>query len=87
MKAKSADDSLLRAVEHLADGDWEKAHVIVQEDSSKLAAWLHGIVHTLEGDIPNARYWYGQAGRAWPGPSHVKEEIQAARAAAQKKRD
>lgn len=26
-----------------------------------LAAWLHGIVHTLEGDLDNARYWYHRA--------------------------
>ena len=39
---------------------------------SELAAWLHGIVHTLEGDLENARYWYRRARRAFPGPEAVR---------------
>jgi hypothetical protein len=75
-------DSLRRAADLLADGDWEAAHVIVQDDPSPLAAWMHGIVHLLEGDTSNARYWYGRAGRRFPGASDVDGEIDAARAAA-----
>ncbi|HSB61931.1 MAG TPA: hypothetical protein VLI67_09435 [Vicinamibacteria bacterium] len=70
-----------RALEHLAAGDWSAAHALVQPQKSPLAAWLHGIVHTLEGDLDNARYWYGQAGRAFPGPEAVGSEIAAARTA------
>ncbi len=44
-----------------------------------LVPWLHGIVHTLEGDLDSARYWYGQAGRAFRGREAVHEEIAAAR--------
>jgi hypothetical protein len=73
---------LQHAVELLAAGDWESAHKIVQEDSSPLAAWLHGIVHTLEGDLDNARYWYGQAGRPFRGREAVRDEIAAAQKAA-----
>lgn len=73
------NDRLLRAVELLATGEWKPAHEIVQKESSTLAAWLHGIVHTLEGDLDNARYWYRKADRAFPGPAAVQEEIAAAR--------
>ena len=59
-----ANRDLQRAVELLAAGDWESAHKIVQEESSSLAAWLHGIVHTLGGDLDNARYWYRRAARS-----------------------
>jgi hypothetical protein len=72
-------DALARAVEHLERGDWRPAHEIVQQDTSELAAWLHGIVHTLEGDLENARYWYRRAARAFPGRDAVREEIAAAR--------
>ena len=51
----------------------------MQEDDSTLAAWLHGIVHTLEGDLDNALYWYGKAARAFRGREAVQEEIAAAR--------
>jgi hypothetical protein len=74
-----ADRDLLGALDLLTTGDWKAAHDIVQEDDSTLAAWLHGIVHTLEGDLDNALYWYGKAGRAFRGREAVQEEIAAAR--------
>ncbi len=79
--ATRPDEALTRAVELLAAGAWRQAHEIVQREGSTLAAWLHGIVHTLEGDLDNARYWYRRAGRAFPGPDAVQEEIAAARRA------
>jgi len=68
--------------ELIAAIDWRTAHDIVQKDDSTLGAWLHGIVHTLEGDDDNARYWYRQAGRTFRGRTAVEEEIAAARQAA-----
>ena len=57
---------LRRAVGFLQDGDWQAAHEIVQRDEgSAPACWAHGIVHLMEGDLPNARYWYKKAGRAF----------------------
>lgn len=70
-----------RVVDLLAAGEWQQAHEIVQKEKSTLAAWLHGIVHTLEGDLDNARYWYRKAGRDFPGPDAVQAEITAARQA------
>ena len=72
-------DTLARAVELLAAGSWRQAHEIVQKEKSALAAWLHGIVHILEGDLGNARYWYRKTDRAFPGADAVHEEIAAAR--------
>ena len=70
---------LARALELLEAGAWQQAHEIVQADKSVLAAWLHGIVHTLEGDLDNAQYWYRKADRVFRGPAAVQEEISAAR--------
>jgi hypothetical protein len=75
----SEDRALMRAVELLAAGNWKAAHEIVQKDESTLAAWLHGIVHTIEGDLDNARYWYGKADRVFPGAGAVPDELAAAR--------
>jgi len=67
---------LARAVEWLEAGDWQAAHVIVQGDeNSPLSCWAHGIVHLIEGDLDNARYWYRQAGRAFPAEPDVAREI------------
>lgn len=46
-----------------AKGDWDKAHKIVQDIETADAAWVHAYLHRVEGDLPNARYWYGQARR------------------------
>ncbi len=73
--------TLARAVEFLAEGAWQQAHEIVQKEKSPLAAWLHGIVHTLEGDLDNARHWYRKADRDFPGRDAVRQEIAAARKA------
>ena len=66
------------AVEHLERGDWQAAHRIVQEDEeSPLSCWAHGIVHVMEGDLPNARYWYRAAKRDFPKDYSVAAEIAA----------
>jgi hypothetical protein len=74
-----SEAALRRAADLLAEGDWQSAHSIVQDDPSPVAAWLHGIVHLLEGDPSNARYWYGQAGRQFSATMDVRAEIEAAR--------
>ena len=56
---------LTTALEHLEKGDWDAAHKIVQSDESPEGCWVHGIVHVMEGDLDNARYWYGRAERAF----------------------
>jgi hypothetical protein len=74
---------LLRAVSYLQTGDWKAAHEIVQVDEdSALACWAHGIVHLMEGDVANARYWYREAGRAFPEAPSAAAEISELRASA-----
>jgi Tfp pilus assembly protein PilF len=80
-QARNSSAALARALAHLESRDWQAAHEIVQHDKSELAAWLHGIVHTIEGDLENARYWYRRIHRAFPGPEAVAAEIARARQA------
>jgi len=71
---------LRQAVALLAAGDWQGAHAIVQEDEeSRLSCWAHGIVHLMEGDVANARYWYRVAGRVLRENFSVEAEIAALR--------
>ena len=73
---------LQTALEHLAAGDWQAAHELVQKDEdSALACWAHGIVHIMEGDLANARYWYRQANRAFPEAPNARAELSALAAA------
>ena len=75
---KKAD--IHEAVALLEAGDWQAAHRIVQQDeASTLACWAHGIVHLMEGDASNARYWYREAKRAFPSKPDAQDEIRALR--------
>ena len=77
------DEPLAKAIKLLEKGDWQGAHAIVQQDEkSALACWAHGIVHVMEGDLPNARYWYRAAARPFREPFVVAAEIDALKAAA-----
>jgi hypothetical protein len=61
-----SNKDLRQAAALLAAGDWQAAHQIVQDDEeSRLSCWAHAIVHVMEGDLPNARYWYRKAGRSF----------------------
>jgi hypothetical protein len=64
-------------VRHLQKGEWDQAHAIVQDDESRLGCWAHGIVHMLEGDISNARYWYRRADREYPTKVDIDMEVAA----------
>lgn len=69
------------ALRHLRKGDWQKAHPIVQDDDSELGCWAHGIVHLLEGDLGNARYWFRRAHRTFPDAPDAATEVAALAAA------
>lgn len=53
----------LEALWWAAKGDWDKAHKIVMNQETAEAAWVHAYLHRVEGDLPNARYWYAKAKR------------------------
>ena len=72
---------LRTALKHLRAGDWAKAHPLVQEDASPLGCWAHGIVHMMEGDLGNARYWYRKAQRSFPASVDPRAEVAALAAA------
>jgi hypothetical protein len=51
-----------KALSHLRKSEWDKAHAIVMGMRDKLAFRIHGLLHRIEGDLDNARYWYDRAG-------------------------
>jgi hypothetical protein len=67
---RRVDAKLLEAVDLALAGDWEGAHRIAQEhEGDRNANWIHAVVHRMEGDLGNARYWYGRCGR------ELREEV------------
>ena len=71
---------IVKAVRHLEAGNWKAAHTLVQMDPSSLGCWAHGIVHLIEGDLANAKYWYRRAHRTLPHENTATAEIAALKA-------
>lgn len=65
------------AIRYLKHGDWQRAHEIVRSDESLFGCWAHGIVHMMEGDEGNARYWYRRAHRPFPAGVDAASELAA----------
>lgn len=69
----ASNDDLLKAIELALAGKWAAAHQIVQQYEDGTAAWIHAVLHKMEGDLGNARYWYHRADRM----KHVEDEPRA----------
>jgi len=44
------------------EGEWDKAHQLVQPYSDECSCLIHAYLHRVEGDLSNAKYWYNRAG-------------------------
>ena len=67
------------AIEAALAADWRRAHEIVQELNDPLACWIHAILHKMEGDAGNSRYWYNRAGdREYEDFADPRTELEAA---------
>ncbi len=57
-------DDRLRAIDLALGGQWDEAHRLVQQfEEDELACWIHAVLHKIEGDSSNSRYWYRRAGK------------------------
>jgi hypothetical protein len=67
---------LLDAVERALTGDWQSAHLIVQEhEEDATANWIHAVCHRMEGDVANARYWYRRIGHEYREDLPAADEL------------
>jgi hypothetical protein len=73
---------LREAVAHALRGDWQSAHLIAQEyEQDDDASWIHAVVHRMEGDLGNARYWYRRCRRDLREGVTTDEELREIEAA------
>ena len=62
---------LLQAIDLAVAGKWNAAHEMVQQyETDTTAAWIHAVLHKIEGDQDNSRYWYRRARKL----EHVSDE-------------
>jgi hypothetical protein len=74
---KATSDKHRRAFAHLRRREWPQAHELVMDLEDPLACHIHGLVHRLEGDMENARYWYAQAGVPFRRSLRLATELKA----------
>ena len=71
-------EALLIAVQAALDGDWHKTHNIAQDYSDDTANWIHAVLHKVEGDEWNSKYWYARTcGKSYDDFSDTNEELTA----------
>jgi len=65
------NNEIVEAVELALADKWDAAHSLVQRyEDDTTAAWIHALLHKIEGDLGNSRYWYRHAGKL----DHVTDE-------------
>ncbi|MEO7402277.1 MAG: hypothetical protein ABIU95_01250 [Burkholderiales bacterium] len=75
-KAVALSKALAQAIALLRAHDWQGAHAIVQQhEDNPIADHLHGIVHRIEGDLANSRYWYNKAGARFSATRSIEAEL------------
>jgi hypothetical protein len=81
-------NDLLQAIELALSDDWDAAHRLVQQyESDATAAWIHAVLHKIEGDLDNSRYWYRRAGRLDHVADEPAAELRAIRAELREAKD
>jgi hypothetical protein len=64
LEMTTTNDALLKAIDLALDDKWDAAHRIVQQyEDDAAAAWIHAVLHKIEGDPDNSRYWYRRASK------------------------
>jgi len=68
---------LLKAVKLAQNNDWDAAHRIVQEYNGATACWIHAVLHKIEGDESNSRYWYARCNAHYEDFPDFNDELNA----------
>lgn len=73
----NVNDELKLAITAALAGEWDRAHRIVQEHKDPTACWIHAVLHKIEGDAWNSRYWYARTRVSYEDFTDATEELAA----------
>lgn len=63
-EANKVTQDLINAIDLALAKRWNESHSIVQKyEDDTTASWIHAVLHKIEGDMGNSRYWYRRAGK------------------------
>jgi len=75
MGGSKEKELLNQAIVFAINDSWDESHKIVQDLNSTEAYWIHAILHKIEGDEFNSRYWYERAQQSYEAYSDPKQEL------------
>ena len=84
-KEELSKQALKIAVQAALNGDWDKSHNIAQDysddvNNANMANWIHAVLHKIEGDVWNSKYWYARThGKKYEDFSDANAELKAIR--------
>ena len=72
--------ALIEAIDAALAEAWHRAHHIVQQhEDDPLACWIHAVLHKIEGDAGNSRYWYARTAHSYGEFADAGQELAAIR--------
>lgn len=70
------NNEIIKALKHTQAGQWNEAHEIAQsKEGHPDYDRVHALLHRIEGDEWNAKYWYRRCNIDFPKIS-IEEEIE-----------
>jgi hypothetical protein len=69
------------AIDAALASNWALAHDIVKDYDDPLACWIHAVLHKIEGEAGNSRYWYAQTTHEYADFADPRMELLAIKAA------
>jgi hypothetical protein len=75
MSGSNQKELLNQAITFALSGLWDASHKIVQDLHSSQAFWIHAVLHKIEGDEFNSRYWYERAQQSYEAYNDPKQEL------------
>jgi len=69
-------EELKVAVQAALNDEWDRSHKIVQEYGDTYACWIHAVLHKIEGDAGNSRYWYARTPHQYEEYTNSHAELQ-----------
>ena len=75
MPGSQEKELLIHAIDFAINDSWDESHKIVQDLNSIEAHWIHAVLHKIEGDEFNSRYWYERAQQSYEVYNDPKQEL------------
>jgi hypothetical protein len=70
------NDDLIKAIDLALGGNWEAAHMTIQQlDADPVSCLIHAVLHKIEGDVGNSKYWYARGGGNYDDHADANSEL------------